>query len=113
MIRSCSVFAIALAIGSTSSILAVPIDTALSSSAVVVDGARFDFVPKTQQSSVSVSCLAHLHENFERPHDVLATRRADSDTLSRDLNTLIETKNRRSNKASLASHPGIFPPHSI
>ncbi|KAJ3807417.1 hypothetical protein F5876DRAFT_68136 [Lentinula aff. lateritia] len=110
MIRPRSVFAVALAIGSTSSVLAVPIDTALSSSTVVVDGARFDSVPETQQSS----CLAHLHQTYERPHDVLVTRRADSDTLSRDLNILIETKNRRSNKASLTSHhPGIFPPHSI
>ncbi|KAJ3852483.1 hypothetical protein EV368DRAFT_64892 [Lentinula lateritia] len=113
MIRPRSVFAVALAIGFTSSVLAVPIDTALSSSTVVVDGARFDSVPETQQSSASVSCLAHLHKTYERPDDVLVTRRADSDTLSRDLNILIETKNRRSNKASLTSHPGIFPPHSI
>ncbi|KAJ4473424.1 hypothetical protein C8J55DRAFT_519463 [Lentinula edodes] len=99
MIHPRSVFAVALVIGSASSILAVPIDTT-----VVVDGARLDSVPKIPQSSASVSCLAHLHDTSERPHDVLVTRRADSDTLPRDLSILIETKNRRSNKASLISH---------
>ncbi|KAJ3914018.1 hypothetical protein F5877DRAFT_71072 [Lentinula edodes] len=108
MIRSRSVFAVALAIGSASSVFAVPINTT-----VVVDGARLDSVPKIQQSSASVSCLAHLHETSERPHAVLVTSRADSDMLSRDLSILTETKNRRSNKASLISHLGIFPPHSI
>ncbi|KAJ3906208.1 hypothetical protein F5879DRAFT_672618 [Lentinula edodes] len=95
MIRSRSVFAVALAIGSASSVFAVPINTT-----VVVDGARLDSVPKIQQSSASVSCLAHLHETSERPHAVLVTRRADSDMLSRDLSILTETKNRRSNKPS-------------
>ncbi|KAH7870385.1 uncharacterized protein C8R40DRAFT_645099 [Lentinula edodes] len=95
MIRSRSVFAVALAIGSASSVFAVPINTT-----VVVDGARLDSVPKIQQSSASVSCLAHLHETSERPHAVLVTSRADSDMLSRDLSILTETKNRRSNKPS-------------